>query len=58
MFVWTIKPLNYIEQLIILVLAIAECVSNSTFASFVDIPKSISISTVGLKICEITTVIK
>lgn len=58
MFVWTIKPLNYIEQLIILVLVFAECVSNSTFASLVDIQKSISISTVGLEICEITTVIK
>ena len=50
--------MNYIEQLLILVSAIAGCVSISAFALLVGILKSITSSAVGLKICATTAVIK
>ena len=46
--------MNYVEQLLVLVSAVTGCVSISAFASLVDIASS----TVGLKICVITTGIK
>ena len=46
--------MNYLEKLLVLVSAVTGCVSISAFASLVDIASS----TVGLKICVITTGIK
>ena len=46
--------LNYIEHLLILASAVTEFVSISGFASLFDIPKDISNSVVGLKMCAIT----
>ena len=48
------KLLNYIEHLVILVSAITDCFSISTFTSLVGISMGIVSSTVGLKICVIT----
>ena len=50
--------LNYIEHFLILGSTITGCVSISAFASLVGIPIGIASSTIGLKICVITTGIK
>ena len=52
------KTLNYIEHFLILASMVTRCILFSTFASLVGIPASIGISTVGIKICAITAVIK
>ena len=49
---------NYIEHSLILISAITGCVSISGFAFLVGIPIGITSSTIGLKICLITAVIK
>ena len=49
---------NYIEHFLILASAITGCVSISAFASLVGIPIGITISAIGLNICEITAEIK
>lgn len=49
---WT--TLNYIKQLVILLSAITECVSTSSFTSLVGIPVDIPSSALRLKICAIT----
>ena len=47
--------LNYIEHLKhVLVFAISECVSTSTFASLIGIPIGIVSSSIGFKICAMT----
>ena len=48
------KYLNYVEQLLILVSTVTGCVSVSAFASLACVPVSITSSTVGIQICEIT----
>ena len=50
--------MNYLDHLIIVISAITGCVSISDFTSLVAIPIGISSSTIGLKICVITTGIK
>ena len=50
--------LNYIENFLILASAITECISISTFASFIVFPIRIMSSAIGLKICAITAGIK
>ena len=50
--------LDYVEHFLIVGSAITRCVSISAFASLVGIPKGITRSTVGLKICVITAAIK
>ena len=54
--VWII--LNYIEHFLILASTISGCISISTFASLASIPKGITSSIKGLKICAITAEIK
>ena len=49
---------NYIEHFLILASAITGCISISAFASLVGIPIGITISAIGLNICEITAEIK
>ena len=49
---------KYIEHFLILASAITGCVSISAFASLVGIPIGITISAIGLNICEITAEIK
>ena len=50
--------LNYIEHLLILVSAVAGCISISGFASLLSISIRITSSAIGLKNCAITAVIK
>ena len=50
--------LNYIEHLLILAFSVTEWVSISGFDSLVGIPRGISSSAVGLKLCAITAGIK
>ena len=50
--------MNYIENSLILVSTIFECIPISEFASLVDIPTGIASSPVSLKVCTITTEIK
>ena len=50
--------LNYIEHFLILASTITGCISISAFASLIGIPIGITISTIGLNICEITAEIK
>ena len=50
--------MNYLDHLIIVTSTITGCVSISDFTSLVAIPIGISSSTIGLKICVITTGIK
>ena len=52
------RAVNYIEHLLILVSAVTGCVSISAFASSVGIPIGITISSIWLKICAITSEIK
>ena len=52
------RLLNYIEHSLIAFSTITGCVSISAFASLVRIPIGIASSTIGLKICVITTGIK
>ena len=47
--------MNYLDHLIIVISTITGCVSISDFTSLVAIPIGISSSTIGLKICVITT---
>ena len=54
----TCKYLNYVENLLILSSAITGYVSNSAFASLVDINVGITSSSVGINICVIITGIK
>ena len=49
---------NYIEHFLILASTITGCISISAFASLVGTPIGITISAIGLNICEITTGIK
>ena len=49
---------NYIEHFLILASTITGCISISAFASLVGIPIGITISAIGLNICEITAEIK
>ena len=49
---------NYIEHFLILASTITGCISISAFASLIGIPIGITISTIGLNICEITAEIK
>ena len=50
--------LNCIEHLLVLASATTRCISISAFASLIGIPIGIMSSTMGLKICAITTRIK
>ena len=50
----TCKYLNYVEQLLILVLTVTGCVSFSAFVSLVCVLVGITTSAVGIKICPIT----
>ena len=52
------RVLNYIDDLLIAIFTITECVSISDFASLVGIPIGITSSAIGLKICVITARIK
>ena len=52
------KYLNYVEQLLILALAIVGCISISAFASLVSVPVGITSSAIGINICAITARIK
>ena len=52
------RAVNYIEHLLILVSAVTGCVSISAFASSVGIPIGITISSIWLKTCAITSEIK
>ena len=54
----TCKYLNYVENLLILVLAITGCISISAFASLVRIPVNIMSFAVTLNICASTPRIK
>ena len=45
--------LNYIERFLILVSAVAECLSISTFVFLLGIPIGIASSSIGLKKCAI-----
>ena len=49
------KTPNYVEHFLILASAVTRCISISVFASFLGIPIGITSSTVGLKICVITS---
>ena len=48
------KVLNYTENLLILISAVARCISISSFASLVGIPIGSTRSAIGLKMCIIT----
>ena len=50
--------LNYIEHFLILASTVTECISISASASLFSIPMGITSSTIGLKICAITSGIK
>ena len=50
--------LNYIVHFLILALAVAGCISISTFASLLGVPIGIMSSPIELKICAITAGIK
>ena len=50
--------LSYVEDFLILVSAIIVFVSNSVFASLLDVIIGITSSSIGLRICAITTGIK
>ena len=50
--------LNYIDHLLIVISTITGCVSIPAFASLVGIPKEVTSSAIGLKICPITAGIK
>ena len=50
--------LNKTEHFLILASTITECISNSAFASLIDIPKEITSSAISLKSCAITEGIK
>ena len=50
--------LNYIEHFLILASTITGCISISVLASLIGIPIGITSSAIGVKICEITSVIK
>ena len=50
--------LSYVEQFLILTSAITGCISTYAFASLPGIPIGITSSTMGLKICAITSRIK
>ena len=50
-----IATLNYFEYVLILASTIAGCISTSVFASFIDFLIWITSSTIGLKICAITS---
>ena len=52
------KALNYFEHFLVFVSAVGNCVSVFVFASLLDVPASIAISAVGLKICVIIPGIK
>ena len=54
----TCKYLNYVEQLLILVSTVTDCVSISAFASLVCVPDGFTSYAVGLKICVISARIK
>ena len=54
----TCKYLNYVEHVFILVSAVNGCVSVSVFAPLVCVAVGITSSSVGLKICAITTGLK
>ena len=48
------RVLNYIDYFLIVISTITGCVSISTFASLVSIPRGITSSSIWLKICVIT----
>ena len=50
----TCKYLNYVENMLILVSTVTDCVSISGFASLVCVPVAITSSAVGINICTIT----
>ena len=50
--------LNYVEHLLIVISPVSGCFSISTLALLVHIPIGITSSSIGLKICVITAVIK
>ena len=50
--------LNYIEHFLILASTITGCISISAFASLHGIPKGITSSAIGLKVCAIAAGIK
>ena len=50
--------LNYIECFLILASTVTGCTSISAFASLTGVPKGITSSEIGLKICAITAGIK
>ena len=50
--------LNYIEHFLILASTITGCVYISAFASLIGIPRGITSSAIGLKICAIASGIK
>ena len=52
------RVLNYIEHSLIAISAITGCVSISDFVSLIEIILGITSSTIGSKICVITTPIK
>ena len=52
------ETLNYIERFLILASAVIGCISISDFNSLLVIPKGITISAMGSKICAITAGIK
>ena len=52
------RALNYMDNSLLAISAITECVSISDFAPLVDIPIGITSSAIGSKICVITTRIK
>ena len=54
----TIKYLDYVDHLLILVSTIASCISISAFALLVCVPIGITSSAVGINICAITVGIK
>ena len=54
----TIKYLDYVDHLLILVSTITGCISISAFALLVCVPIGITSSAVGINICAITVGIK
>ena len=54
----TIKYLDYVDHLLILVSTIAGCISISAFALLVCVPIGITSSAVGINVCAITVGIK
>ena len=52
------RVLNYIDHSLIVISTITGCISISAFASLVGIPRGITSSAIGLKICAITAGIK